>query len=125
VLLAVCQQMNVDDPAVPRIATAFGGGIGGRGQVCGAVAGAVMAIGLTHGRHDASGRDADAYRLTQELTRRFEDTMGALECRALTGMDLSTREGVKAFYASDVPAKVCSRAVRTAYEVTIDLLAAP
>lgn len=124
-MLAVCQRIGVHDPAVPRIATAFGGGIGGRGQVCGAVAAAVMAIGLAHGRHDASERDADAYRLTQELTRRFEGTMGALECRTLTGMDLSTREGVKAFYASDVPVKVCSRAVRTAYEVTIDLLTAP
>jgi C_GCAxxG_C_C family probable redox protein len=124
-LLAVCQHVGRHDPAVPKIATAFGGGVGGRGQVCGAVAGGVMAIGLEHGRHDVSALDAHAYRLTQELCRRFEAAMGALECRALTHMDLSTREGVKAFYASDVPANVCSPAVRTAYEITIELLAKP
>ena len=40
--------------AIPRIATPFGGGIGGRGEVCGAVTGAVMAIGLKHGREEPS-----------------------------------------------------------------------
>lgn len=124
-LLAVCQHLAIQEPAVPRIATAFGGGIAGAGAVCGAVVGAVMAIGLRHGRQDASERDTQAYALAQELCRRFGAAMGALECRALTGMDLSTREGVKRFYASEVPTKVCLPAVGLAYELAIELLARP
>jgi C_GCAxxG_C_C family probable redox protein len=125
VLLAVCQQLGLDDAAVPRIATAFGGGIGGTGSVCGAVIGAVMAIGLRHGRREVSEGDARAYVLTQRLCRGFEAEMGALECRALTGMDLSTREGVKRFYASDVPAQVCLPAVGVAYRLAMEMLAEP
>src|SRR5512136_28960 len=34
---------------IPKIATAFGGGIGRRGSLCGALTGAIMAIGLKHG----------------------------------------------------------------------------
>lgn len=124
-MLAVCQHFAIQEPAVPRIATAFGGGIAGAGAVCGAVVGAVMAIGLRHGRQDASERDTRAYALTQEFCRRFEAATGALNCRALTGMDLSTREGVKSFYASEVPTRVCRPAVGVAYELAIELLTKP
>jgi C_GCAxxG_C_C family probable redox protein len=125
VLLAVCQHLGISDPLVPRIATAFGGGMGGMGSVCGAVVGAVMAIGVRHGRENSSERDARAYAATQEVCRRFAAEMGHLECRALTGMDLSTREGVKGFYASDVPARVRLPAVGLAYRLAMEQLAEP
>ena len=121
-MLAVCQQLGIQQEGVPGIATAFGGGIGGTGSVCGALVGAVMAIGLKHGRRDSSEKDARAYGLTQKLRRRFEAEMGTVECRALTGMDLSTQEGVKRFYGSDVPRKVCMPAVGAAYTAVMELL---
>jgi C_GCAxxG_C_C family probable redox protein len=121
----VCQQFGIEQELIPRIATAFGGGIGGTGSVCGALVGAVMAIGLRHGRQLSSERDARAYALTQQLRRRFEAEMGHVDCRGLTGMDLSTPEGVKRFYASDVPQRVCLPAVGVAYQVVMELLEAP
>ncbi len=121
-MLAVCQQLGVQQAIVPGIATAFGGGIGGTGAVCGALVGAVMAIGIRHGRRDSSERDARAYALTQELRRRFEAEMGHVDCRDLTGMDLSTADGVKRFYGSDVPRTVCVPAVGVAYRAAMDLL---
>lgn len=120
----MCQQLDIQPEVVPRIASAFGGGIGGTGSVCGAVVGAVMAIGLRHGRRDSSERDARAYALTQDLRRRFEAEMGHLNCRELTGMDLSTAEGAKRFYASDVPVKICLPAVGVAYRAVMELLEA-
>ena len=39
-------------------------------------------------------------------------------------MDLSTPEGVKAFYKSDVPQRVCFPAVGLAYRTAIELLQA-
>ncbi len=124
VLLAVCQHLGLQHDVVPGIATAFGGGIGGTGAVCGAVVGAVMAIGLRHGRRDSSEKDAHAFALTQQFRRRFEAEMGAVDCRKLTGMDLSTPEGVKAFYQSDVPQRVCFPAVGLAYRTAVELLQA-
>lgn len=120
----MCQQLGVQQEVIPEIATAFGGGIGGTGSVCGALVGAVMAIGLRHGRRHPSERDARAHALTQELRRRFEAEMGHIECRELTGMDLSTPEGVRRFYASDVPRRVCLPAVGVAYRAVMELLEA-
>jgi C_GCAxxG_C_C family probable redox protein len=122
VLLAVCQRLGLENDLVPRVATAFGGGIGGTGSVCGALVGAVMAIGLKYGRRDAAERDAQAYALTQQVRRRFEQALGHVDCRVLTGMDLSTREGAKRFYASDVPQRVCMPAVGAAYRAAIEAL---
>ena len=120
----MCRHLGIEQEAVPGIATAFGGGIGGTGAVCGALAGAVMAVGLRLGRRDPKERDAKAYALTQELRRRFEAAMGHVDCRQLTGMDLSTREGAKQFYASEVPRTVCMPAVGTAYRNVTELLEA-
>ncbi|MBI3030203.1 MAG: C_GCAxxG_C_C family protein [Candidatus Rokubacteria bacterium] len=118
----MCRQLDIQQEVVPGIATAFGGGIGGTGSVCGALVGAVMAIGLRHGRQLSSERDARAYALTQQMRRRFEGQMGHVDCRELTGMDLSTAEGVKRFYASDVPRRVCLPAVGVAYRAVMELL---
>jgi C_GCAxxG_C_C family probable redox protein len=120
----VCRHLGIEQEVVPGIATAFGGGIGGTGAVCGALAGAVMAVGLRLGRRDPKERDAKAYALTQELRRRFEAAMGHVDCRQLTGMDLSTREGARQFYASEVPRMVCMPAVGTAYRNVVELLEA-
>jgi hypothetical protein len=48
--------------------------------------------------------------------------MGHVDCRELTGMDLSTPEGVKQFYASDVPRRICLPAVGVAYRAVMELL---
>ena len=46
VLLAVSQEFGIESEIIPKIASCFAGGIGNSGSVCGAVTGAVMAIGL-------------------------------------------------------------------------------
>jgi C_GCAxxG_C_C family probable redox protein len=124
-LLAVCQEMGIENEVIPRVATAFGGGIAGRGDVCGAVVGSTMAIGLRYGREESWQPRDEAYALTQEFCQRFEEEMGTLSCRELTGMDLSTPEGQKAFYASDVPIRVCLRAGGTAFRLVMELIERP
>jgi len=119
----VCQELGIESDVIPRIATAFGAGIGGRGAVCGAVVGGVMAIGLKHGREEPWQPREEPYALAQEFCRRFEQEVGHLCCHELTGMDLSTPEGRKAFYTSDVPLRVCLRAGGTAFDTVLQLLA--
>lgn len=49
VLLAVSGRFNKKSPIIPRVATGFGAGVGRSGQICGALSGAVMAVGLLKG----------------------------------------------------------------------------
>lgn len=118
----MCQELGIEG-VDPAIAGCFAGGIGNTGSVCGAVAGAVMAIGLERGRPASEEAWLDHLGVAAEFRRRFEDEMGGdITCRALTGMDMSTPEGVERFVKSDVPQTVCFPAVGVAYRLAVDLL---
>jgi len=124
VLLAVCREfeMETDNEIIPRIAYLFAGGIGNTGAVCGAVAGAVMAIGLMKERGGTKEEALRTLGVAAEFRRRFEAEMGTINCRELTGADLTTREGIAQFMKSGIPRKVCFPAVATAYRLVVGLL---
>jgi len=114
--------METGNEVIPQIASGFAGGIGMTGAVCGAVVGAVMAIGLKQGRADTMEEMLGKLAVAGEFRRRFESEMGDIGCRELTGLDLSTEQGRKLSMSSDTSLKVCFPAVRTAYRLAVDLL---
>ena len=118
----MCQEFKIENEIIPRIASCFGGGIGNTGAVCGAVAGAVMAIGLKRERGDTMEGALRTLAVAQEFRRRFEAEMETINCRELTGADLSTPEGIEQFMGSDTPQTVCFPAVGLAYRLAVDLL---
>jgi len=120
----VCQefQIEVENDIIPRIAFYFAGGIGNTGAVCGAVVGAVMSIGLKLGKADTMDEGLRRLAVAQEFRRRFEAEMETINCRELTGADLSTEEGRVQFMSSDIPQTVCFPAVGAAYRLVVDLL---
>jgi len=122
--MAVCQELGIETEFVPRIATVFAGGMARNGEACGAVVGSLMAIGLVHGRNDLKQPEQEAHALGGQLMRTFHEEMGALRCRDLLGMDLSTPEGLRAFRSSELRKTVCLRAVGVAYDKTLGLLRA-
>jgi C_GCAxxG_C_C family probable redox protein len=124
VLLAVSQQLGIENPLIPRIATAFGGGPGRSGEVCGAVVGATMCIGIRYGRENSQESDAEANARAKQFVEEFRERMGSLRCRDLTGVDFSNAEQTEAYRASDVPMRVCLPAVGFAYDKTLELLEA-
>jgi C_GCAxxG_C_C family probable redox protein len=120
----VCQEFEIEiaKDVIPRIAFFFGGGMGNTGAVCGAVCGAMMALGLKKERPDTMDEMLRTLAVAQEFRRRFEAEMGTINCRELTGADLTTEEGVKQYMSSDTPMTVCFPAVGVAYRLVVDLL---
>jgi C_GCAxxG_C_C family probable redox protein len=120
----VCQEFGIEtgNDVIPQIASAFAGGIGNTGAVCGAVAGAVMAIGLKQRRGETMEEMLGNLAVAREFRRRFEAEMGDIGCRELTGLDLSTEEGLKQAMGSDVTQKVCFPAVAASYRLVVELL---
>ena len=114
--------METGNDVIPRIASGFAGGIGNTGAVCGAVVGAVMAIGLKKDRGDTMEDWLRLSSVAQEFRRRFEAEMGTISCHELTGVDLSTDEGLEQFMGSDTPQTACFPAVSAAYRLVVDLL---
>ncbi len=78
-----------------KIAAGFGGGMGRHGEVCGAVSGAIMAIGLKTGPIEATDTSAkeDTYALTDELIVQFTARHGSILCRELLGCNIGQPEG--------------------------------
>lgn len=110
--------------SVPRIATGFGGGMGGCGETCGALIGAIMAIGLKHGRSKGSDleRKTRTGGLVAELLRAFRAEFGSVRCIELTGVDMSTPEGTAEAQARRLHDDFCPKFVAFAAEKTAELL---
>ncbi len=81
------------DSSHMRIASVLGGGIAGCGEVCGAVSGSVICLGLQFGTDgdEATERFKEkrerARAQVKTLLRDFQDAWGAVDCRSLRAMD--------------------------------------
>ena len=81
-----------------RIASVFGGGIGGSGNVCGAASGAVMAIGLALGTSGTETLDEfkeirkNAKELVNLFLSNFTEAWGSIRCEHLLAMDEGKKE---------------------------------
>ncbi len=123
VLAAFAPGLGIDEDHAARAASCFGGGMASSGRVCGAVTGAMMAIGLGHGpgaRADAAAKKV-AYDRAQELWRRFTDRHGSIECRDILGLDISTPEGHAQAAAQGLFKTRCAAAVRDAAEIVKEI----
>lgn len=107
---------------IPKIATAFGGGFGRKGLVCGCVTGALMVIGLKLGRTDSSQSNAGAYEVTRKFCGTFKERFGSLFCRELIGLDLTTEEGRRIFAEKKVGEEKCVNFVKESALILLDLI---
>jgi len=86
------------DDATMRIASNLGGGVAGWGDLCGALLGGAMAIGLLYGTEgDETPQTFDEERVkerktTLELMKKFEARWGHVGCRSLLGCPGCTPE---------------------------------
>jgi C_GCAxxG_C_C family probable redox protein len=125
VLYAFGPELGLDGETALKVATGLGGGMGGRGEVCGAVTGGILALGLKYGRGEKAekGVTREAYQKTGELMAAFERVHGSCMCRSLLGgCDLRTPEGMKRFREEDLHHKVCAACVRTVGEILTGML---
>ena len=146
VLGALQEEFGIGDTDSFKAATVLSGGIARRGETCGAIIGALMALGLVVGR----GRmeDTDQYRAAMEpaleLCRAFqaelklqfgmEDEIGSTLCRDIQErvygrpFDLTDPEGLQAFldaggHSDEGCPKVCGVAAQVAARKILELRA--
>lgn len=122
VLAAFAERRGVS-ASVVRLASPFGSGMGRTNQTCGAVTGALMALGLAAGREtaaDATGKER-AYALAAQFCERFRAENGALACTELLGIDLGTPSGRQAALDAGVFRTRCPALVRSAARIVTEL----
>ncbi len=118
-------QLGLDRVTALKVAGPFGRGMGRMGETCGAVTGALMAIGLKYGQ--TVGEDKAAKEKSYELARQFAERFnarnrGCLTCRELLGADISTPEGLQKLREKQAFTTMCPKFVRDAAEIVEELL---
>ena len=122
VLVTMFEHWNGENELIPKIATAFGGGIGRCGSVCGALAGGVMALGIKYGTNEPSSEERlKVYEVAQKFFKRFEEQHGSVLCRELIGYDLSIPEELEEAGNAKVFEEKCVDIVRKAVETLLEL----
>jgi C_GCAxxG_C_C family probable redox protein len=119
VLSAFCEELGMGRATGLKVSSAFGGGIASTGNLCGAVSGGLMAIGLKHGRTRADDLAAKekTYSLANAFMDEFRARHGSIVCRELLGCDLGTAEGKAEIKAKNHHGTTCTMLVRDAAEL--------
>lgn len=121
VLLACARRYGLDDRTAMRMASAFGGGMT-IGLTCGAVTGALMAIGLKHAKTGLGDERPQANAIIKQFYERFTARHGSMICKILLGADLADPVQAKDIHEKRLSRSVCPPYVRSAVEILEELL---
>jgi C_GCAxxG_C_C family probable redox protein len=122
VLLTMLEHYGIQSPLIPKIASAFGGGVGMCGSLCGALTGAVMAISLRHGTNEQGHEKREkAYAVAQRFYEHFTQKLGSPLCRDLIGYDLANSRDLEEARKANIFDEQCARFVKTAVEILLSL----
>jgi C_GCAxxG_C_C family probable redox protein len=78
VFCAFADELGMDMDTAKRISSGLGGGVGRMREVCGAVTGATLVLGMR-----SSGDKAEVYPSVQDLCAKFKSETGTIVCREL------------------------------------------
>jgi C_GCAxxG_C_C family probable redox protein len=119
VLHANCERLHFDHDMALKLATGLGAGVAREGEICGAVTGGVIALGIRFGRgiNDDRARTEENYAKTREFLEAFKRRHGSVVCRELLQCDLRTDEGRRHFKENDLLHRTCVKCVETANEL--------
>lgn len=118
-LHAFREESALEEDTALKIACGLGSGMGRKQEVCGAVTGGILVLGMRHGRGSRDERSATemTYAKARDLMDFFAGRHGSCICRQLlNGCDLSTEAGQKQFKDGDLLNKVCKLCVQTVAE---------
>lgn len=84
VVLAFADVAGADDDVLRRLSAPFGGGMGRLREVCGAVSGMAMLLGLSRDWDTLDRSDKETlYAKEREMAEKFRERAGSIVCREL------------------------------------------
>lgn len=121
VLMAYANLYGIDQETATKFASSFGGGMGRLREVCGAVSGMFMVLGLHYPATDVTDKKAKIinYEAVQRTAKEFKEELGSYICADLLKIkrqpeEVTPSERNARYYAL----RPCSRCVAIAAEIT-------
>ena len=115
VFAVFCKKYGVDRNAALKMCSGLGGGFR-FGEICGAVSGAVLVIGLKYGQdiaEDKTAKDTCNHK-TVEFMNLFKTNNKSVVCRDILGFDLSIKEEYYQAQKQNLFRTTCTDMVRSA-----------
>lgn len=125
VLSAFAEDFGLSRDSCLRLASPFGSGIARMQETCGAVTGALMAIGLKYGKGENGTEDDKtiAYRQSQFLVNEFKKRNTTICCRQLLdGYDMNSPQEMAKIMELDLYNNYCLKYSQDAVEITETIL---
>jgi len=110
------EDLGMEKEIAYKVASGFGGGVGRTGNICGAVSGALMVIGLKYGSsipENCAGKEK-TYEIIREFINNYTALNGSVNCTELLGYDLSNPESYAEAQEKRVAAQKCPKLVEDA-----------
>lgn len=122
-LAAFADNFGLSEEMALKVATQFGGGAR-KGEMCGAVSGALMVLGLKFGHYhyNAPEEKGNAYKVAEEFMNRFIEKNGTVVCRELLGYDVSKPEDMLKIKELDLFKSTCPKMIQCATEIVEQML---
>lgn len=120
---AILVGMDIDFDQIIPLAAGLGAGVAHEGNACGAVTGAILALGVieskTH-KDPLEQKDA-AYATGEEFVRRFKEKHGTILCDQLTGILMTDIIARKVANDDGTFAKKCPSFVSDAVQIALEI----
>ncbi len=123
VFAAFASELGVDEELALKLASSFGGGAR-NGEMCGAVSGALMVIGLKYGHYQPGDnkQKSKANNISFEFTKRFREANKSIVCRELLGYDLTIPEEMACIKEKNLFREICPKLIMSAVTVLEGIL---
>ncbi len=124
VLAVFAPELGMDRDTAMKIACGFGSGMGRSGNMCGAVTGGMIVLGLKYGMMDPESEEdkEKTYEEVVGLLERIQSIHGSANCTDLMGVDIGTPEGLQEAQEQELSEKVCSKIVGDVTRILEELL---
>ncbi len=125
---AICQvygeEFGLPRETASRIAAGLGAGMARTDDICGAVSGAVLILGLAHGGglENTGPVREDTYAAVREFIAAFTAAQGSTSCTGLLGYNLGNPDEFAAARQAGIVKRVCPVMVRAAAELLEEML---
>jgi len=123
VLASYSPELGIQKDLAAGLGRGMAGGIGGLGNVCGAVSGAVLVIGLkTTNQENLTDKAAGLKTMetVKKFVSKFEEQHSSIKCRDLIGHDISTPENMEAAMKANAYSN-CPKFIESAVTILDDM----
>jgi C_GCAxxG_C_C family probable redox protein len=118
------EKIGISDEAAIKISSAFGGGMW-RGRTCGAVTGALMALGMKYGYNEPIAPEEKGVFLAKcaKFEQKFSTENGSVICKdILLGYDLSKPEDMEKVLEKELFFTICTKLVCSTCKILDEII---